>query len=288
MLAEFEKRLTLSGEKLWMAKWLNLKNAVHWHDETEIIYCQSGITEIVAEGEALQLTAGECVLLNGGTTHRIDTADGTVCITVLIANSLVSDAIGGFTLKSKKLKHSCNIPDYYSKIRAIMREKGDFYLTEANCLTTLLLTKIFKKEEKTAISVPEKNNRYALLKQMLNVIETEYAYITFEDICSRFGYSPAHFSRLFKGLTGISFTKYLISVKIHHAVKLLQSEKGLSITDVATACGFSSIRNFNRYFKLLTGYTPRELPSGFTLDYTAQKQHNTPTDPTLKSSIMLD
>ena len=288
MFAEFEKRLPINGEKIWIAKWLNLKNAIHWHDETEIIYCVSGSIEIFTYGETIFISDGECVLLQGGTPHKINAGETTVCITILVSPTLVNEVTNTVSLKNKKLAKNYHIPLFYKKIHRIMREKEDFYNVIVNSYTTILLAEIFKNEQTAPLTHEQKNSRHKILKDVLKVIETEFAYVTFEDLCKRFGYSSAHFSRLFKELTDMNFTKYLTMVKIAHAVRILQSDKGLSITNIATACGFSSIRNFNRYFKLLTGYAPSELPYNFTFEPTSQKRHNNPFDPTLKCSILLD
>ncbi len=288
MLAKYEKRLPTDSEDVWVAKWLNLKNATHWHDETEIIYCEKGKVVIDSESEKYILTDGDCALLSGGTIHNIYSENDAVCITALISDSVVMEITTKYSLRDIKLSNKYNIPEFYAKIKQIMFEKGDFFRITAKAHTILLLTEIFKREEKTLKIKSQNNSRYTLLKDILKVIENEFVYITFDDICKRFGYSPAHFSRLFSALTGSNFTKYLTMVKISRAVDLLQSDRQQSITEIATKCGFSSIRNFNRYFKIMTGYTPRELPKGFAFAYSVAKSHNEPSDPTLNSSILLD
>ena len=95
-----------------------------------------------------------------------------------------------------------------------------------------------------------------LNKKIIDKINSEFATITFNEITAFSGYSPSHFSKFFKNLTGMTFSEYLNFVKIEHALTLFQNETELSVTQIALECGFGTIRNFNRVFKKLTGFSP--------------------------------
>jgi transcriptional regulator GlxA family with amidase domain len=66
------------------------------------------------------------------------------------------------------------------------------------------------------------------------------------------------FSRFFKAKTGINFVDFLNDIRLGHASRLLIDTK-TSVADIATACGFSSISNFNRTFKREKGLTPKDF-----------------------------
>jgi AraC-like DNA-binding protein len=66
------------------------------------------------------------------------------------------------------------------------------------------------------------------------------------------------FSRFFKAKTGINFVDFLNDIRLGHASRLLIDTK-TSIADIAVACGFSSISNFNRTFKREKELTPKEF-----------------------------
>lgn len=91
---------------------------------------------------------------------------------------------------------------------------------------------------------------------LLTYLEDHYDdNITLEDAAEIMGFSPSHFSRLFKQLTGTGFVRYLNLIRISQAAQLL-TESDKKITDIAYLCGFSNIRTFNRAFLEITGYTP--------------------------------
>lgn len=65
-----------------------------------------------------------------------------------------------------------------------------------------------------------------------------------------------YFSSLFRKVTGMTYSDYLVDIRIRHAMKLL--EKKLSIREVAEAVGYRNMKYFNRIFKSKVGYLPSE------------------------------
>ena len=63
------------------------------------------------------------------------------------------------------------------------------------------------------------------------------------------GFSPFHFHRLFKSITGETINEIVVRLRLERAVALLRSAPKLSITDAAFACGFKSVSVFSRAFK---------------------------------------
>ena len=67
--------------------------------------------------------------------------------------------------------------------------------------------------------------------------------------------SPSYFSTLFKKLNGLTLWEYVQMRRIELAAdQLLSTDKNVS--EIALACGYNSISNFNRSFKAMTGQTP--------------------------------
>lgn len=66
------------------------------------------------------------------------------------------------------------------------------------------------------------------------------------------------FSRFFKAKTGTNFVDFLNDIRLSHASRMLIDTKD-SITDIAAACGFTNISNFNRTFKREKGLPPKDF-----------------------------
>jgi AraC family transcriptional regulator len=63
------------------------------------------------------------------------------------------------------------------------------------------------------------------------------------------GFSPFHFHRLFKSITGETVNEIVMRLRLERAAALLRATPQLSITDAAFDCGFKSVAVFSRAFK---------------------------------------
>ena len=79
-----------------------------------------------------------------------------------------------------------------------------------------------------------------------------------EDLAERLGIGSRHLRRLFLKYLGATPVAVAQTRRVHFAKKLID-ETNLSMTQVAMAAGFGSIRRFNATFQNLYGRTPREL-----------------------------
>jgi AraC-like DNA-binding protein len=70
--------------------------------------------------------------------------------------------------------------------------------------------------------------------------------------------SANYFSEKFKEATGINFVKYVARTRYEKTVILLR-DADLRISEIAFACGFESLSQFNRIFKKFSGKSPTEF-----------------------------
>ena len=59
-------------------------------------------------------------------------------------------------------------------------------------------------------------------------------------------------------MNGLTPWEYINIKRINKAVDLLKSSD-LSISSVATQCGYNNMANFSRIFKQITGTTPKHI-----------------------------
>ncbi len=77
------------------------------------------------------------------------------------------------------------------------------------------------------------------------------------DVARIAGFSPYHFHRIFKSLVGETLAAFIKRVRLERALYLLSHRQGISLTEVALACGFSSSSDFSRNFRAHYGVPPR-------------------------------
>ena len=69
--------------------------------------------------------------------------------------------------------------------------------------------------------------------------------------------SVSYLARLFKERLGTTFGDYVNQVRAHQSLPQL-ARGGITILDLALACGFPSVKSYNQVFKRLQGMTPTE------------------------------
>ena len=79
-----------------------------------------------------------------------------------------------------------------------------------------------------------------------------------EQLAERVGYSPRHLVRLFEKHIGAS-PDFVARARRAHLARRLLDESQVSITNVAFAAGFSSVRQMNRVVRDLFGFSPSAL-----------------------------
>ena len=102
-------------------------------------------------------------------------------------------------------------------------------------------------------------NHLNQLEDALNYIDRNLTTeLTLEEIAHSAGMSRSYFSAVFKKMNGLSVWDYITKKRIQLAMDYLRQGKH-SVTEIAMLCGFNTMANFNRSFKLVTHCTPSQF-----------------------------
>lgn len=80
--------------------------------------------------------------------------------------------------------------------------------------------------------------------------------ITLEEISKISNLAETSFCRYFKKMTNKTYSDFLTEIRISHACRFLVSNSQMAIEQIAFKCGFSTVSNFYKQFKKITGMTP--------------------------------
>ena len=113
----------------------------------------------------------------------------------------------------------------------------------------------------TAPQVDGSNDWHGMLKPVTEFINTHYAdNITLAQLASLVGISTARFRLRFSRTFGISPSRYITTIRINAARRLLETTDKL-VSEIAEKCGFYDQSHFTKIFKRERGITPGEYRS---------------------------
>lgn len=117
---------------------------------------------------------------------------------------------------------------------------------------------LYSAIDRHAAKKAESQERSAIA-EVKRILEEEFDQpLDLNYLASRVYLTPKYLSQLFRTETGITIVRYLLSLRIEKAKKLLTENKELKSYEVAEQVGYSDPVAFSKIFKKLVGMTPRE------------------------------
>ena len=89
--------------------------------------------------------------------------------------------------------------------------------------------------------------------------------ITLQDVADILPMSPPAFCRFFKAKTNRTLIDFVKEVRIGHAAKLLLQGQH-NVSEACYMSGYNNISNFNKHFKEVKGFSPREFMKRYQVD----------------------
>lgn len=168
------------------------------------------------------------------------------------------------TALSDKTKHieglGLGADDYVTKPfdMGILLQRINTILKNREIVQEKALKLIKPVEDNTTVFANELNDRF--VKKALEIVWKNISKIDFgrDEFASAMFVSPSLLYKKMKALTGQSPSEFIKSIRMNHAIELLQRHQ-YSVTEVCEMCGFSGIVVFSRAFKDYFGKSPTEV-----------------------------
>ncbi|WP_350343916.1 response regulator [Proteinivorax tanatarense] len=107
----------------------------------------------------------------------------------------------------------------------------------------------------------DKEDKKSFIEDSLKFIDKHFKdKLTLEMVASEVFMSPKYFSQAFKKEMDVTFTEYVIKVRVQHACKLLENTS-YPVYRISSECGFSDPSYFNRVFCAQKSMTPNAYRS---------------------------
>lgn len=230
----------------------DLSWGAHFHHAIEFCYVIDGEADFTIDGITYTATDGEAVVSMPNQIHSIKT-EKTSKIQII---RIRPDLAGSFYSDHK---HKVPVCSKFKVSNSALIGYGVRGIGNTNVYTVKAL--VYMLASDLSVQCEEWIERPAvtnIISEMVKIADTDFSTnLSLRDIAEKLNYNYAYISTEFRRVMGMTFKEYLNNCRINHACWLLKNSD-LSITDVAHATGYDSIRSFNRNFIKYNEVTPVE------------------------------
>ena len=228
----------------------------HFHSTIELVYVESGVLSTMQDGAVMLVPAGHLIVNSSYMVHSYDTPESSRIIVCTIPLS-AAPSLRSQLARKRFAQNLVNTADMQQcrQLLGMMADAANTHNTIfMNAMAEALLAFLI---DRIGLIDNVSNDESNLIKRVLMYLQEHASEpISVSRVASAFGYSAGRFSHIFNECIGCSFTRYVNHLRCYKAKRML-AESALPLIDIATACGFSSMRTFHRVYKDFTGETPR-------------------------------
>lgn len=245
----------------------------HFHDYYEIYYLLEGKRRYFINHSLYDVSPHDIILVNKGDIHQTQSCSSDdkhvrylITFSDSLLNGLGSEFDKDFLMKifeNKKIhvpesmQNAFNMLLHKAETKIKQQDPCSQYIAKLNFLE--LLVDMNKFSTKNSYPLMDDLTVYEnSIQEVCRYICNYYNKPISLDQMAKIAYmSPTYFSKKFKRVTGFGFNEYLNNVRIKMATNLLM-ETQLSITEIATFCGYQDSNYFGDVFKKIIGISPNK------------------------------
>lgn len=190
-------------------------------------------------------------------TSSPDSKRGFVDDWIYIGGEMIDRLVKQYGIPLNEIIHSQrnnNISDIISDIHNEMNSELEFKDDKLKALTLNLFIELARMNE--VFRKHSDIDEFSRISNVCNQIQKKFSdNWTIGDMSRISGYSQSRFISLFRRYFGKSPMDFLIDYRIAQAKSMIESNM-MTMTEIAEACGFSSLYYFSRVFKSRCGISP--------------------------------
>jgi AraC-like DNA-binding protein len=274
-----EKTIALKSFPVCVSRNVGTTTSYHNHKYYEFVYVLEGMVEHIINDEPNVLREGNYFLLSTNDRHvyRPINSEPFKIVNFMFDPSLIDPIFTIETPFNKIIKHpligmsdkkftaspfatqfsddSKNLLPVFLNALTEYQQKKVGYL---NVLRADLIKGIVACMRNVCVD-SESSAKIPFVDKITKYVNDNYSEnISLSTLCDSLGYTVPYVSRIFKEQIGMSFSEYLVKVRVQKACALMLSTD-MSIQQIVNAVGYSNMSFFYRSFKNIMGETPHEF-----------------------------
>ncbi|MBQ7039817.1 MAG: helix-turn-helix domain-containing protein [Clostridia bacterium] len=235
---------------------------LHGHEFFEIELFTAGSGYQILNGERYEIRKGVMHLLTTSDFHEMHWESNVGHIGLRFDRTKIDKCLAEKIFSAKNAL-VCNLEAAeFKKAKEILSMMHECYKEEVTPLNQIfikgmlealiaLLLKNFESEE-----TPKKLSNRNHIQQAITYLELNFKNDPgLEEVADYVGLNKNYFSTLFSKVTGKSFVKYMIDLKLEYSKSLIRSST-MTMNEICYDAGFNSFSNFAREFKKKYNCTP--------------------------------
>ena len=234
----------------------------NWHENSEFIYCVSGMGYVTYNDRSIPISQGQLVAINSEMFHSVISQSG-MCYHCLTLDRHFSRDSGIPTteLYFRERIEDPGINEAFLQILEVLEQyhtTGNTRLAAVVRARTLVFLYLLCRDH----LVTEDRGAHTLSSPMVRSVMTYIrknlsSPLTLDEIAGHVGVNKYHMSREFKRVAGRTVFDTVVQLRCAAAKELI--ERGSAVSQAARSCGFENLSYFTRAFKKYY----RELPSRY-------------------------
>lgn len=230
----------------------------HMHSAVEIIVMFAGSCTFTSNGSEYLAKKGDVIVIFPNSVHSYQSLEPVKCGLMIFnpdeypeLNKYLSCGTPESPVIPSKSLRDTNLLEFATEMFDTF--EGSSSVAQKGYIL-LFMSKLFEH-----IKLQGQNEKFNdLVSRVFDYCRENYrSKITLGDVALALHVSKSHLSHIFCCKMKINFCEYLNTLRSNEAMRLLE-QTGKSITEIAEASGFGTIRSFNRAFLKHTGKTPSE------------------------------
>lgn len=244
---------------------------IHWHKEIELCFITNGKIKILVNQNEIILNENEAIFINSNVLHGFIREDSCQFISILfdsyfiaetgdIYNKYIEPIINSQDLSFVSFKQDTEwhkeVIDMINEIYILSKDEPIGYeVYIRNSLSKLILNLYINNQEYMKEHTTLHNE--VVMKMVQYIKDNFMLKITVNDIAQSANVSKRDCYRKFHQFMNISPNRYLETIRINHALELLNDSQK-NITEICYESGFFDSSYFCNKFKKMTGMSPNQ------------------------------